>query len=50
MWLTDRDAWTLLKLDSLGAVLQTVTVDRVPYPVFDGTNIWVPNPTPRSPS
>ena len=33
-----------MKLDSNGAVLQTVTVGNGPvYPTFDGTNIWVPN-------
>ena len=35
---------TLLKLDAAGAILQTVTVGKVPRtPMFDGTNIWVPN-------
>jgi hypothetical protein len=44
IWVTDRLAHTLLKLDSSGAVLQTVTVGSQPeYPVFDGANIWVPN-------
>jgi hypothetical protein len=44
IWVTDRLAHTLLKLDSFGAVLQTVTVGSQPeYPVFDGANIWVPN-------
>jgi hypothetical protein len=46
MWLTDRGTipGRLLKLDSFGAILQTVTLDTEPrYPVFDGTNIWVPN-------
>ena len=41
MWVTDS---TLKKLDSNGAILQTVTVGSSPFlPVFDGTNIWVPN-------
>ncbi|HKF42338.1 MAG TPA: hypothetical protein VKG01_04505 [Thermoanaerobaculia bacterium] len=44
IWVTDIVAKTLLKLDSNGAVLQTVTVGNGPeFPVFDGTNIWVPN-------
>ncbi len=44
IWVTDTVANTLLKLDSAGAVLQTVTVGVNPvFPVFDGTNIWVPN-------
>jgi hypothetical protein len=44
VWVTDTGAATLLKLDSAGAILQTVTVGFNPYwPVFDGTNIWVPN-------
>jgi hypothetical protein len=44
VWLTDLIAGSLLKLDSSGAVLQTVTVGSGPgFPVFDGSNIWVPN-------
>jgi hypothetical protein len=44
VWVTDQSAGTLLKLDSTGAILQTVTVGTTPQlPVFDGTNIWVPN-------
>jgi hypothetical protein len=44
IWVTDYGAGTLLKLDSGGTILQTVTVGSAPYfPVFDGTNIWVPN-------
>jgi hypothetical protein len=43
VWVTDG-VGTLLKLDSAGAILQTVTVGSGPrFPVFDGTNIWVPN-------
>ena len=43
VWVTDSSAGTLLKLDSAGAILQTVTVSGNPLiPVFDGTNIWVP--------
>lgn len=44
VWVTDETAGTLLKLNSSGAVLQTVTVGPNPMsPAFDGTNIWVPN-------
>jgi hypothetical protein len=44
VWVTDSNAGTLLKLNSAGAILQTVTVGTLPQsPVFDGTNIWVPN-------
>jgi hypothetical protein len=45
IWVTDDGAsGQLLKLDSNGAIIQTVTVGVSPYfPVFDGTNIWVPN-------
>jgi hypothetical protein len=43
LWVTDRTANTLLKLNASGAILQTVTVGLRPYfPTFDGTNIWVP--------
>jgi hypothetical protein len=49
IWVTDQTAGTLLKLDSSGTVLQTVTVGGTPQlPVFDGTNIWVPNYTGQS--
>jgi hypothetical protein len=42
MWVTDSG--NLFKLDSNGAIIQTVTMDNLPeFPVFDGTNIWVPN-------
>jgi DNA-binding beta-propeller fold protein YncE len=46
MWITDNGTspGRLLKLDSNAAIIQTVIVDNTPkYPVFDGTNIWVPN-------
>jgi hypothetical protein len=41
VWVTDGD---LEKLDSNGAIIQTVHVGQSPeFPIFDGTNIWVPN-------
>ncbi len=44
IWVTDRGAGALLKLDSDGAILQAVPVGTSPlFPVFDGANIWVPN-------
>ena len=44
VWMTDGNAGTLRKLDSSGAILQTVTVGGSPvHAAFDGTNIWVPD-------
>jgi DNA-binding beta-propeller fold protein YncE len=46
IWVTDFATvpGKLFKLDSNGAIIQTVTVGELPlFPVFDGTNIWVPN-------
>jgi hypothetical protein len=44
IWVTDYNAGTLLKLDSTGAILQTVPTGAKPgHPAFDGTNIWVPS-------
>jgi hypothetical protein len=48
MWVTDLGTRTspgsLFKLDSNGAIIQTVAVGfNTEFPVFDGTNIWVPN-------
>jgi hypothetical protein len=44
VWVTNNDGGALLKLDSSGAILQTVTVGAGPARlVFDGTSIWVPN-------
>ena len=49
IWVTDFSADTIFKLDTSGAVLQTVTVGGGPrYPVLDGANIWVPNMTSNS--
>ena len=44
IWVTNNPAGKLMKLDSAGAILQTVTVGSSPgMPLFDGSNIWVPN-------
>jgi DNA-binding beta-propeller fold protein YncE len=47
IWVTDDIAGSvgkLRKLDSTGAILQSVDVGALPaWPAFDGTNIWVPN-------
>ncbi|HKF43151.1 MAG TPA: S-layer homology domain-containing protein [Thermoanaerobaculia bacterium] len=44
IWVTDEIANALFKLNSSGAILQTVTVGVNPFhSVFDGGNIWVPN-------
>jgi hypothetical protein len=44
IWVTDYFVHTLLKLNADGSIAQTITVgDNPQYPVFDGTNIWVPN-------
>jgi hypothetical protein len=49
IWVTDPSAGKLFKLDSGGAILQTVSVGVAPqYPVFDGANIWVPNSNSNS--
>ena len=41
-WVT-RDSSALLRLDTDGTVLQTVTIANAPrMAVFDGTNIWAP--------
>jgi DNA-binding beta-propeller fold protein YncE len=49
IWVTDQGAGKLFKLDTSGNILQTVTVGSVPlFPVFDGTNIWVPNNSSNS--
>jgi hypothetical protein len=47
IWVTNyghTNGNTLVKLDSDGTTLQSVTVGQGPaFPMFDGTNIWVPN-------
>ncbi len=44
IWITDANVGTIVKLDSAGSILQTVTVGAAPYfPAFDGANIWIPN-------
>jgi hypothetical protein len=43
VWASDELGERLVKLDTSGAILQTVTAPGQPeYPVFDGQNIWVP--------
>jgi hypothetical protein len=45
IWVTEyASPGTLKKLDASGAVIDLATVGNNPqYPIFDGTNIWVPN-------
>ena len=44
IWVCDQTEGAIKKLDSNGAVLQTIPVGQLPrQPVFDGTNIWVPS-------
>lgn len=44
IWAAEFYGPHLLKLDSSGAVIQTVPVgDHPQFPAFDGANIWVPN-------
>jgi hypothetical protein len=43
IWVTDASS-TLHKLNADGSIAQTINVGHGPsFPVFDGTNIWVPN-------
>lgn len=43
IWITDTIG-KLMRLNSNGTVAQSITVGLTPaYPIFDGTNIWVPN-------
>jgi len=44
IWVANASLNTLLKLNSSGGILQTVTVGSGPgFPLYDGTNLWVPN-------
>ncbi len=44
VWATRNTPGSLMKLDSAGAILQTVAVGLFPaFPTFDGANLWVPN-------
>ena len=46
VWITDSSAGRLMKINSSGAILQTVTLGGIAeFPVFDGTSLWVPNST-----
>jgi hypothetical protein len=43
IWVPDEGDNKLKKLDSAGAILQSIDVGADPrFPAFDGTNIWVP--------
>jgi hypothetical protein len=43
VWITDDNVGSLSKLDSSGAVLQTITTGSgAGFPAYDGTNIWLP--------
>ena len=48
IWTTRGAPAAILKLDSSGAILQTVTLPDPRHPIFDGNNIWVPNGTSAS--
>ena len=49
VWVSDSFPGNLLKVDSFGAITQTVSVGTTPLnPAFDGTNIWVPNANSNS--
>jgi hypothetical protein len=44
IWITDRDDATLKRLNSNGTIAQSIPIGTYPlHPIFDGTNIWVPN-------
>jgi hypothetical protein len=44
MWLVDTGANKLFKLNADGSIAQAINVGTLPtFPLFDGTNIWVPN-------
>ena len=44
VWISDNLRGALLRVDTAGSILQTVTIGATSrYPVFDGTNIWVPS-------
>jgi hypothetical protein len=45
IWVGEVHSGDLLKLDANGAILQRVHVGTMQFIGFDGTNIWVPNPT-----
>ena len=47
IWVADRTANKLHKLDSAGAILQTVGLPvRPQYIIYDGANLWVTSPQP----
>jgi hypothetical protein len=49
IWITDAGFATLVKLNSDGSIAQSISTGGTPtLPVFDGTNIWVPNQSSNS--
>jgi hypothetical protein len=49
IWVADTGDDMLKKLDSSGAILQSIPMGHFPrFPAFDGTNIWVPNQSDHS--
>jgi DNA-binding beta-propeller fold protein YncE len=42
VWITDRGSDALLRVDSNGAIVQSIPIEDPQHPVFDGANIWVP--------
>ena len=48
IWMTDGGNQVLTKFDAAGNVIQTVQIGFGVFPVFDGTNIWVPLSTAGS--
>jgi hypothetical protein len=48
LWVSDFGDSKLKKIDSSGSILQSVTVGSGPaFPVFEGSNIWVPSADAR---
>ena len=46
VWVTDTAFSAIHRLDTSGAIVQTVPLGAQPrYPIFDGANLWVPSET-----
>jgi S-layer homology domain len=44
MWVTDREASAVFRLDASGAITHTIPIPNFPgKPAYDGVNIWVPS-------